>query len=102
MADSLSTAAQNSPAGDNAAMTRLQQLEDAMVKALPGSNLAAYVTYREMQADYAVRITKEHDYGAAQKEWVDRLTKFVENLRPRRRKTPHGRPCCSSAWSTSS
>ena len=27
-----------------------------MAKAVPGSNLAAYVTYREMQADYAVRI----------------------------------------------
>ncbi len=30
-----------------------------------------------MQADYAVRITKE-EYAAAQKEWVERLTKFVE------------------------
>ncbi len=78
MADSLSTAAQNSAPGDNAAMTRLTQLEDSMAKALPGSNLAAYITYREMQADYAVRITKVKDYGAAQKEWVDRLTKFVE------------------------
>ncbi len=77
MADSLSTAAQNSPAGDGAAMKRLVQLEESMVKAAPGSNLAAYVTYREMQADYAVRITKE-EYAAAQKEWVDRLTKFVE------------------------
>ena len=77
MADSLSTAAQNSPAGDRAAMKRLVQLEESMVKAAPGSNLAAYVTYREMQADYAVRITKE-EYAAAQKEWVDRLTKFVE------------------------
>ena len=77
MADSLSTAAQNSAAGDGAAMTRLTRLEEAMAKGAPGSNLAAYVTYREMQADYAVRITKE-EYAAAQKEWVDRLTKFVE------------------------
>ncbi|HVS34621.1 MAG TPA: thioredoxin-like domain-containing protein [Gemmataceae bacterium] len=77
MADSLSTAAQNSAPGDAAAMTRLQALEQTLAKAAPGGDLAAYATYREMQADYAVRITKG-DYAKSQAEWVDRLTKFVE------------------------
>jgi thiol-disulfide isomerase/thioredoxin len=85
MADSLSTAAQNSPAGDTAAMTRLVKLEEATAKAAPGSNLAAYITYREMQADYAVRVNqgtgtkeKEDSFSKVQQAWVDRLTKFVE------------------------
>ncbi len=85
MADSLSTAAQNSPAGDAAAMTRLVKLEESMAKSTPGSNLAAYVTYREMQADYAIRVNqgtgtkeKEESFSKVQQAWVDRLTKFVE------------------------
>ena len=96
MADSLSTAAQNSPAGDTAAMTRLVRLEEGMAKSVPGSNLAAYATYREMQADYAVRIqqstsrdkdAKAPDFNALQQAWVDRLTKFVEAY-PKAEDTP--------------
>jgi hypothetical protein len=79
MADSLSTAAQNSPAGDTKAMTRLLGLEESLAKSAPGSNLAAYVAYREMQADYAVRASdSKADYGKLQQAWVDRLTKFVD------------------------
>ncbi|MGH7227040.1 MAG: hypothetical protein ACRELF_27810, partial [Gemmataceae bacterium] len=52
VADSLSTAAQ-SDANDQTAMTRLLALEQQLVKALPaGHLLTAYVTFREMQADY--------------------------------------------------
>ncbi len=85
MADSLSTAAQNSPPGDKAAMTQLVRLEESMAKSAPGSNLAAYVTYREMQAGYAVGIQRSagkekgaQDFNTLQQAWVDRLTKFVE------------------------
>jgi len=97
MADSLSTAAQNSPSGDTAAMTQLVRLEEGMAKSVPGSNLAAYVTYREMQADYAVRIQQSTsggkdakgapDFNALQQAWVDRLTKFVEAY-PKAEDTP--------------
>ena len=94
MADSLSTAAQNSPAGDAAAMTRLVKLEETMAKAMPGSNLAAYITYREMQADYAVHVNqgtgskeKEDSFAKVQQAWVDRLTKFVETY-PKADDTP--------------
>ena len=84
LADSLSTAAQNSAAGDTAAMTRLVRLEESTAKAALGGALAAYVAYREMQADYAVRIMasgangKQPDYAKAQQEWVERLAKFVD------------------------
>ncbi|HBI43981.1 MAG TPA: hypothetical protein DDY78_14195 [Planctomycetales bacterium] len=94
MADSLSTAAQNSPAGDTAAMKRLVGLEESMAKVMPGSNLAAYVTYREMQAEYAVHISqgtgtkeKEDSFAKVQQAWVDRLTKFVETY-PKADDTP--------------
>ena len=43
MADSLSTAAQNSPASDTTAMTRLLRLEESLAKSAPSGNLAAYV-----------------------------------------------------------
>ena len=94
MADSLSTAAQNSPSGDKAAMTQLERLEEGMAKAAPGSNLAAYVTYREMQADYSVGIQQSagkekgaQDFNSVQQAWVDRLTKFVEAY-PKAEDTP--------------
>src|SRR5262249_25841590 len=56
LADSLSTAAQSSPAGETAGYERLLRLEKQIVAAMPGSNLAAYVTFREMQADYSIKI----------------------------------------------
>jgi hypothetical protein len=81
IADSLATAAQNAAAGDTAAMKRLVKLEEDLAKAAPGGNLAAYVTYRELQADYAVRMMadpKGQNIAKAQQEWVDRLAKFVD------------------------
>lgn len=73
-AECLSSAAQNSPAGDKAAYQRLVQLQKQIAKDHPGSNIAAFVTYREMQADYASK-------GAAadaQTHWLTRLTEFVK------------------------
>jgi hypothetical protein len=79
MADSLSAAAQNSSANDSTAMRRLVQLEESLAKAAPGGNLAAYVTYREMQSDYAVHASDpKSDYAKLQQSWVERLTKFVD------------------------
>ncbi len=78
VADSLSTAAQNSPVTDRTALDRLVRLEKQIVEAMAGSSLAAYVTFREMQADYAMRLLKPgEDFNRVQKEWIDRLTEFV-------------------------
>jgi hypothetical protein len=75
-AECLSAAAQNSAPADKAAYQRLLQLEQKIVKEAPGSNLAAFVTFREMQADYASKATSTDKDTQAQ--WLDRLTKFVQ------------------------
>jgi hypothetical protein len=78
VADSLSTAAQASPASDTTAAKRLASLEDQLVKVIPGSNLAAYVSFRTMQADYSTKLTGTKDYNKVQQEWLEKLTKFVQ------------------------
>lgn len=78
VADCLSAAAQNSPEADKAAANRLAQLVERIVKASPGSGLAAYVTFREMAADYAVKLANPKDIGKVQEQWLERLAKFVE------------------------
>jgi hypothetical protein len=79
VADCLSTAAQNSPAGDKNAFKRLQTLEEHIVGSMPGSNLAAYVAFREISADYASRISEpKAEFEKVQKWWLDTLGKFVQ------------------------
>jgi hypothetical protein len=78
VADSLSSAAGASPKGETAAMTRLLSLENQLVSKLPGNNLTAYVTFREMQTDYSLKIAENKDFNKVQQEWLDRLSKFVQ------------------------
>jgi TolA-binding protein len=73
-AECLSAAAQNSGQSDKAAYQRLVQLEQEVVKKFPGSSLAAFVTFREMQAEYSGNGAAAN----AQQQWLDRLTKFVQ------------------------
>jgi hypothetical protein len=77
VADSLSSAAQTSPAKDNTAMTRLGRLVEQIVKAMPETNLAAYVTFRQMQAEYALKTNETTDFRKTQGEWAETLAKFV-------------------------
>ena len=80
VADSLSTAAQSSPVTDKTALTRLLRLEEQITKAMPKSDLAAYVTFREMQADYATKLVNpKGDFSKIQQAWVERLSKFVSD-----------------------
>jgi hypothetical protein len=82
VADSLSTAAQASEPSDTAAMDRMLNLEKQLVAALPaGHVLTAYVTYREMQAEYSRSLPpngKEKDFNKIQQAWLERLAKFVQ------------------------
>jgi thiol-disulfide isomerase/thioredoxin len=81
VADCLSAAAQYSPAGDKAAYERLVALRDRVAKEAPGSILAGYVTFREMSAEYANRLTNPkgtEDLAKLQETWRDRLKQFVE------------------------
>lgn len=78
VADCLSTAAQNSPATDKTALRRLQSLEQQVTGAIPGSNLAAYVAFRALSADYAIQIAETKNFEQVQKAWLDKLAGFVK------------------------
>ncbi len=81
VADSLSTAAQSDPS-NTVSMTRLLNLEQQLARALPaGHVLTAYVTYREMQAEYSRSLPptgKETNFNKIQEAWLGRLAKFVQ------------------------
>jgi hypothetical protein len=81
VAECLSAAAQSGADADKAAYNRLAQLAAQVAKDKPGSNLAAYVAFREMQADYSSKlkgITKNEEYPALQAKWVERLSQYVQ------------------------
>jgi hypothetical protein len=79
IADCLGAAAQNSGDSDNRAYTRLANLEKLLTSGAPGTQIAAYVTYREMAAENAINLSKKGaDVNKAQDQWLQRLAKFVE------------------------
>lgn len=89
VADALATAAQSSAKGDKSAYERLLKLSESLVKTQAGSLLAAYVTFREMSADYA---SKQGDatpdqFSKVQEARLDRLKKFVQDF-PKGEDTP--------------
>jgi hypothetical protein len=88
LADCLAAAAQYSAETDKTAYQRLQQLEDQIVKAAPGSNLAGYITFREMSADNALKMSKPGpDITKIQEQWIGKLTNFVSTY-PKADDTP--------------
>ena len=79
IADSLSSAAQGpNNSGDPAAMNRLVELASELVKANPGTPLTGYVVFRQMQAEYSIRLMKPgEDFSKVQQDWIGKLTQFV-------------------------
>jgi Thioredoxin-like len=79
IADSLSSAAQGpNNTGDPAAMNRLLELATELVKANPGTPLTGYVVFRQMQAEYSIRLMKPgEDFSKVQQDWIGKLTQFV-------------------------
>jgi thiol-disulfide isomerase/thioredoxin len=77
-ADCLSSAAQGQPSKDNIAYSKLIELRDRIVKnGTP--KLAGYVTFREMSAEYAIKLSGPAGVNAkTQAEWRERLKKFWE------------------------
>jgi hypothetical protein len=63
-------------AGSERSKTRLADYRKQLVEKMPGSNLAAYVTYRELWADFAPRLAKD---PKAQDSWNEQLAKFVKD-----------------------
>jgi hypothetical protein len=88
LADCYSAAAQSSPAGDKAAYQRLVKLAERTDQKAPNSALAAFVTYREMSADYAAKLaTPNADFAKIQEQWLERLAKYVQTY-PKAEDTP--------------
>lgn len=89
IADCYSAAAQASSDGDKTAMDKLLSMEKQLEKDQVGSNLTAYVTFKEMSADYALKLAngKSSMFVQNQKEWLDRLAKFVQTY-PKADDTP--------------
>jgi tetratricopeptide (TPR) repeat protein len=78
-ADCYSAAALSSPEGDRNGYDRLLELEKQVAKDQAGSQVAAYITFREMQADFASRPSKGVDSAVTQEQLLKRLAKFVED-----------------------
>jgi tetratricopeptide (TPR) repeat protein len=86
-ADCYSAAALSSPEGDRTGYDRLLELEKQVAKDQAGSQVAAYITFREMQADFASRPSKGVDSAVTQEQLLKRLAKFVEDY-PQGEDTP--------------
>jgi hypothetical protein len=82
LADCLSTAAQSSTQNDRPCYDRLVRLEEQIVRSQPGSPLAAFVTFREMSADYQVKMRSNQgsaSFTKVQEDWLTRLAKFAQD-----------------------
>ena len=71
-ADCLSAAVLSSAEGDRTGYERLLELEKQVAKNQPGSPVAAYLTFREMQADFALRPVKGTDSAKSQEQLLQR------------------------------
>jgi hypothetical protein len=81
LADSLATAAQNSSEKDKTSVERLGKLKDQIVKETAGGTVAAYVTFREMWAQYGPELAKGGaTFPKVQAQWLDLLKKFVQDF----------------------
>lgn len=88
LADNLGAVVQHSPESEKQHLDRLRHLRDQMVKTQPGSNLAGYMTYRVLMAEYAHKlVTPGKDLVKNQAEWQEKLAGFVAAY-PRAEDTP--------------
>lgn len=80
VADCYSAAVQTNAAGSADALKALVTLRDQFAKGAPGSALAGYIAFREMTADYAVKMSgaKGADIAKIQDAWQGKLKSFVE------------------------
>lgn len=78
--DCLSTASQTDPKNAKT-YERLVGWTKNIAKEAPGSNIAGYAAYREMSAEYAIKLTTADAAAMTklQEGWRDRLTKFVQD-----------------------
>ena len=61
-------------------LDQLQKLADDLEKQAPGSDLAAYVRFREMSAAYTLEFqVPKADFAKIQEAWLEKLEKFIES-----------------------
>jgi tetratricopeptide (TPR) repeat protein len=75
------SAAAQAAEGDAAAYDKLLKLSAQTAKGQPGSALASFAVFREMQAWYANELSKvknPNDFPKVQNQWLERLTQFVQ------------------------
>lgn len=87
LADCLGAAVQHSAKGDAVAGKRLASLVEQLAKAMPGSALTGYVVFRDISADYALKLAAGTDLGKVQDLWLEKLVKFVTDY-PKAEDTP--------------
>jgi hypothetical protein len=88
VADCLAAASQNSLAKDKSYLERLDQFRQRVVKAMPGSSLAAYVTFRALTAEFSPELARSGEQSdKAQGQWRGRLKKFIHDY-PRAEDAP--------------
>ncbi len=82
IADCYSAAAQASGPADDAAYKKLAGLRERIASTQPRSPLAGYIAFREMSAEYAMKLArpggKPDELGKIQEGWRARLKAFVE------------------------
>src|SRR5262249_38099560 len=90
IADCLSAAAHPSAKGDNPAIARLSDLRARVAKANMKGQLAGYIAFREMSADYANKLVdlKADELVKAQESWREQLKQFVQTY-PTAEDAPH-------------
>lgn len=80
LADSLSTAAQASPPSDTKAYNRLLKLSEKVNRQRAGSDVAAYLAFRELTSDYSRNVAEAKNAKAmldTQSKHLERLAKYV-------------------------
>jgi len=76
LADTVSAAAQSGEYAEG--VERLKKLYDKIEKEKPGTDLAAYVKFRYLTAEYALNVQSPNaDFAKIQTEWLDNLEKYV-------------------------
>jgi thiol-disulfide isomerase/thioredoxin len=73
-------------AGSENAKKQLAGYREQLTTKMPGSNLAGYVVFRELWAEYQPKMAGP-DFAKIQDEWHDRLAKFVKDY-PQAEDTP--------------
>jgi thiol-disulfide isomerase/thioredoxin len=90
LVESLSIAAQNSGPNDRTAAERLRDLAQQTEKVLPSNPLTAFMAYRALNADHAVRLASSGaDFAKDQETWGRQLEEFVKKF-PDAEDTPDG------------